>query len=217
MGFKPAGGHVQPQSQILDLGECLGLVVCNKGDGQNFPKVGDTLKMHYVGKLSKDDAQFDSSRDRGTPFTFTIGEGSVIKGWDEGIMKMSLGERGILQIPSAKAYGERGAGGKIPPNADLYFDVELLAINGRDNPKKLPEQGYSGKKVEHKNMETCTDDWRREYGPKAGKEGSCTKKKAEKQEVQKAPEPKAKKSGGTRFAISWAPLIAALCVLLTFA
>merc|ERR1719506_804065 len=83
-------------------------------------------------------------------FKCTIGEGDVIKGWDEGIMKMSLGERGILQIPAAMGYGAQGAGGVIPPNADLYFDVELLAINGK--PEKLPEQGYSGKKVAHKDM-----------------------------------------------------------------
>merc|ERR1719379_638871 len=105
-------------------------------------------------------------------------------------MKMVLGERGILQVPADKGYGAVGAGGAIPPNADLYFDVELLAINGKAAPEKLPEQGYSGKKVAHEDMKTCTGDWRREYGPKMG------------EEPEKAA-PKAKKSGSTRLAISW--------------
>jgi len=203
----------QASTQMLALGDGLGLFKCTNGDGHTFPKAGDKLKMHYVGKLSKDDTQFDSSRDRGTPFTFTIGEGDVIKGWDEGIMKMSLGERGILQIPAAKAYGARGAGrGKIPPNADLYFDVELLAINGQEEPKKLPEQGYEGKKVAHKDMETCTDDWRREYGPNAGKSGPCKEKKEEKKE--KKEEPKPTKSGAASFALSGAAVAVALFVQL---
>lgn len=207
----PQGAATEAQSQMLDLGQCLGLYICHDGDGRTFPKVGDTLTMHYIGRLSKDDTQFDSSRDRGTPFTFTIGEGEVIKGWDEGVMKMSVGERGILQVPAAKGYGARGAGGKIPPNADLYFDVELLAINGEPDKsdKKLPEQGYSGKKVEHKNMETCTDDWRREYGPKAGKEGSCTKDK--KKAPAPKPDAKREKSGSvSRFTLSLASLAVAV-------
>jgi len=226
MGFQPPSAHApKPQSQagndMMDLGECLGLFMCQKGDGKNFPKTGDTLKLHYIGKLSADDSKFDSSRDRGTPFSFTIGEGAVIQGWEEGIAKMSLGERAILQIPAAKAYGENGAGGKIPPNADLYFDVELLAINGRDSKPddkdKLPEQGYSGKKVQHKNMETCTDDWRTEYGPKAGKGGSCSKKKEKKVEKTTAEPKPVKKSGVDRLTISSAAIVVALCGALTFA
>jgi len=206
----PPGGA--GATRFSDLGECLGLYMCKRGDDHHYPKAGDKLTMHYTGKLTKDDSQFDSSRDRGQPFTFTIGVGQVIKGWEAGIMKMSLGERAVLQVPAAMGYGARGAGGKIPPNADLYFDVELLAINGREEPKKggekLPEQGYSGKKVAHKNMETCTDDWRREYGPKAGKDGSCSEKK-EKKEV--APKPKKEKSGSVhQFAFSWATVAVAL-------
>ena len=85
--------------------------------------------MHYVGTLAADGSTFDSSRARGEPFTFTIGVGQVIQGWDQGVMQMSLGQRALLHIPSVMAYGERGAGGAIPPNADLVFDVELLKIN----------------------------------------------------------------------------------------
>merc|ERR1712110_163967 len=73
-------------------------------------------------------AVIDSSRSRNQPFTFTIGLGEVIKGWDQGVMKMSLGQRGVLTVPSALGYGASGAGGAIPPNADLKFDVEVLGI-----------------------------------------------------------------------------------------
>ena len=74
--------------------------------------------------------QFDASRDRGRPFQFTIGIGQVIRGWDEGVAQMSLGEKAVLRNTSDYGYGARGAGGVIPPNADLNFEVELLGING---------------------------------------------------------------------------------------
>ncbi|CAE7949152.1 hypothetical protein FNF27_01902 [Cafeteria roenbergensis] len=98
------------------------------GDGSTFPKAGDKLTMHYTGTLTSG-AKFDSSKDRGTPFKFTIGVGQVIRGWDEGVTQMSLGETAKLEITSDFGYGARGAGGVIPPNADLIFEVELLAIN----------------------------------------------------------------------------------------
>merc|ERR1711904_176365 len=97
------------------------------GDGKTFPKKGDKLSMHYTGTLT-DGSKFDSSRDRGTPFEFTIGVGQVIRGWDEGVIQMSVGQRATLKISSDFGYGSRGAGGVIPPNADLIFDVELLGI-----------------------------------------------------------------------------------------
>merc|ERR1712196_359263 len=105
--------------------------ITDAGDGKTFPSKGDTLKMHYTGTLADGGKQFDSSRDRGSLFEFTIGVGQVIKGWDEGVVQMSLGERAVLHISSDFGYGERGAGDDIPPNADLDFDVRLVAINGK--------------------------------------------------------------------------------------
>ena len=99
-----------------------------EGDGETFPKAGNTVVVHYTGTLA-DGTKFDSSRDRGTPFEFEIGCGRVIQGWDEGVMKMSERQRAILHIPSDMAYGARGDGGAIPPNADLIFDVELISAD----------------------------------------------------------------------------------------
>lgn len=81
------------------------------------------------GTLASNGQKFDASRDRGRPFQFTIGVGQVIRGWDEGVIQMSVGEKAMLHISSDFGYGARGAGGVIPPNADLNFEVELLQIN----------------------------------------------------------------------------------------
>ena len=115
--------------------------VVSPGDETNYPKVGDELTMHYTGTLASDGSKFDSSVDKGRPFVFKIGLGMVIKGWDEGVIQMSLGEKAVLQITSDFGYGERGAGGVIPPNADLRFEVELLAINSLRSPSFQPSSG----------------------------------------------------------------------------
>lgn len=122
-----------PPAGVQDFGSGLKLLVKQPGDGKTFPKRGDVLTMHYTLTLAADTSGniVDSSRSRNEPFTFTIGQGQVIRGWDEGIMKMSLGQRGTLAVPSALGYGARGAGDDIPPNSDLRFDVELLGIGDR--------------------------------------------------------------------------------------
>ena len=96
------------------------------GDGEAV-KPGDTVVMHYTGTLL-DGTKFDSSLDRGQPFTTQIGVGRVIEGWDKGVPGMKVGGKRMLYIPSEMGYGSRGAGGAIPPNADLIFEVELMKI-----------------------------------------------------------------------------------------
>ena len=99
------------------------------GDGQTYPRQGQYVHVHYTGRLT-DGTKFDSSVDRGQPFGFVLGLGQVIRGWDEGVAKMSKGEKVRLTISHDYAYGERGYPGVIPPKATQIFEVELLDITG---------------------------------------------------------------------------------------
>ena len=111
----------------------LGYLDTAEGTGPS-PAKGSTCVMHYTGWLSdggKPGKKFDSSVDRGQPFSFSVGVGQVIKGWDEGVITMKKGGKRTLYIPAALGYGARGAGGVIPPNADLIFDVVLIDFKAR--------------------------------------------------------------------------------------
>jgi len=108
----------------------LGIIDTKVGTGPS-PKPGQTVVVHYTGWLyegGKKGKKFDSSLDRGQPFEFPLGKGQVIAGWDEGVATMKVGGKRTLIIPPALGYGARGAGGVIPPNATLIFDVELLGV-----------------------------------------------------------------------------------------
>lgn len=130
--------------QIESVGASVGSAVksdinknnsINKMDTEIVSKVGDTLTVNYVGTL-ENGTKFDSSIDRGTPFKFIVGIGQVIRGWDEGMLGMKIGEKKHLVIPGEKAYGANGipdgkGGFVIPPNATLIFDVEMLGIESK--------------------------------------------------------------------------------------
>ncbi len=97
-----------------------------QGDDTNYPKPGHLVSVHYVGTFPGTGKKFDSSIDRRTPFSFVVRRGQVIQCWDEVVSRMSKGEKIYVVCPARFAYGERGAGGVIPPNADIAFEIELL-------------------------------------------------------------------------------------------
>lgn len=101
--------------------------ITRQGDGRQYPQAGQTVNVHYSGYLTNG-KKFDSSVDRGQPFSFQLGVGQVIKGWDLGVASMSLGESARFILPSEYGYGMRGAPPDIPPNATLIFDVQLLSF-----------------------------------------------------------------------------------------
>jgi FKBP-type peptidyl-prolyl cis-trans isomerase FkpA len=127
--------YTQPPKQI-DPAVMAELVKTDvkTGDGA-LATAGKTISVHYTGWLYDETApnhhgkKFDSSRDRNTPFEFALGQGQVIPGWDHGVEGMKAGGQRMLIVPPSMAYGSRGAGGVIPPNAQLVFDVELLAVH----------------------------------------------------------------------------------------
>jgi FKBP-type peptidyl-prolyl cis-trans isomerase FkpA len=118
---------IDPKVDIITTDSGLKYQDLVLGDGDVIQS-GNTASVHYTGWLT-DETKFDSSVDRGVPFDFVVGAGAVIKGWDEGVNGMAVGGTRMLIIPSDLAYGERGAGnGLIPPDAELYFQVELVDI-----------------------------------------------------------------------------------------
>lgn len=125
----------KPKPPVLSAGAIktpsgLTYLLTHKGTGA-LAKAGQTVSVHYTGTLTNG-TKFDSSRDRGTPIEFPLGAGRVIKGWDEGIARMRVGDQAILVIPPSIGYGARGAGnGLIPPDATLIFIVELVDV--KDN------------------------------------------------------------------------------------
>lgn len=124
----PAAAQTEGETMTTPSG--LQIIDTTVGTGAS-PKSGQTCVMHYTGWLSEGGTKgkkFDSSVDRGQPFEFPIGMKRVIGGWDEGVATMKVGGKRTLIIPPQLGYGERGAGGVIPPNATLIFDVELLGI-----------------------------------------------------------------------------------------
>jgi peptidylprolyl isomerase len=124
--------HAQTAGTPMTTPSGLKIIDTKVGTGAS-PKTGQTCVMHYTGWLYENGAKgkkFDSSVDRGQPFEFPIGTHRVIAGWDEGVATMKVGGKRTLIIPPQLGYGERGAGGVIPSNATLIFDVELLGIKG---------------------------------------------------------------------------------------
>jgi peptidylprolyl isomerase len=122
----PIKSNTMSEANAVTTASGLKYIELQEGTGAT-PQTGQTVEVHYVGTL-ENGTKFDSSRDRSKAFSFKIGTGQVIKGWDEGLSTMKVGGRRQLIIPSELGYGARGAGGVIPPNSTLIFDVELISV-----------------------------------------------------------------------------------------
>ena len=128
----PSGANAQSTGKAMTTPSGLQIVDTKVGTGAS-PRPGQTCLVHYTGWLYQNGAKgqkFDSSVDRGQPFEFPLGQQRVIAGWDEGVASMKVGGKRTLIIPPELGYGARGAGGVIPPNATLIFEVELLDVKG---------------------------------------------------------------------------------------
>lgn len=151
---KPA---VKPPTQLgVTTSSGLTYVVTTRGIGRK-PKAGETVLVHYTGTLS-DGTKFDSSHDRNEPIAFPIGTGAVIKGWDEGIAQLGVGDRAVLVIPPELGYGPKGAGDVIPPNATLVFVVELVGVKGEALSqvlsKTLNEKGIDAAVAQYRELKS---------------------------------------------------------------
>jgi FKBP-type peptidyl-prolyl cis-trans isomerase FkpA len=130
LGMASASSDPKPEPEPETVKTASGLQYQDlKAGTGDEARAGQVVEVHYTGWLAKDKSKFDSSHDRRTPFSFKLGAGAVIKGWDEGVAGMKVGGKRKMIIPAKLAYGERGAGGVIPPNAELIFEVELLKIS----------------------------------------------------------------------------------------
>lgn len=135
----PAGGT----SGTTTTASGLQYTITQEGTGEQ-PQPGDLVSVHYVGTLA-DGTEFDNSYTRGQPITFPLGQGQVIPGWDEGIALLTVGSKATLVIPPDLAYGEQGAGGVIPPDATLTFEVELVSVSAGspDAPQSVDDADYT--------------------------------------------------------------------------
>src|SRR5688572_10619263 len=125
---RPAKAVVLGTPAMIKTPSGLIYVITRRSSGR-LPLAGETVVVNYTGLLPSG-VKFDSSLDRGQPFKFKLGAGRVIKGWDEGVRGMKIGEKRQLIIPAALGYGDRGAGDVIPPGATLIFEVQLLGVQG---------------------------------------------------------------------------------------